>query len=82
MTNQPTPPLVPDWVLPCETSWRRPGRDSLLVPRLGMNGVTLTVPNGLSKEELSDLLPALAFFAEHGRLPTRDDQPKEAQGDE
>lgn len=86
MTNQPTPRLVPDWVRShTERMWDAPSEYVALEmrpPHTDDGPEVLHAAFFLEPKQVAQILPALAFFAEHGRLPTHDDQPKEAQGDE
>lgn len=101
MTNQPTPRLVPDSIVKvADGSMIEVHGEGVVVCVSHMRGYgkSLEFPRGVpTTPEYTSLVASwLAFFAETGRLPTRDDdrpidgrtfcevvdQPKEAQGDE
>lgn len=76
MTNQPTPRLVPDDF----EIWQEDGRvgyTTLGFPICSLDEHGFLEFSGeeipLTPELIQSLLPALAFFAREGRLPTRED---------
>lgn len=82
MTNQPTPRLVPDWVVEADPGrrWTIPtGGEIRLLPKGKRYPVGLFVDISsawMGAQEAKQLAKALNFFAEHDRLPTKtDDHP-------
>lgn len=75
MTENENRPLVPDWVDAREDGGWACGMDLVLeLVQDTDRGLVLGVVAWLTPGQVRDLLPALAFFAREGRLPTKDDE--------